>query len=198
VSALVLASTSATRSKLLRNAGLDFTAQPARVDEESIKIGMHAEGAKPIEAAQALADLKAARISPNWPDAFVVGADQILECDGVWFDKPESISAAQGQLASLSGRTHHLHTAAAVAKDGTVIWRDSAHATLTMRTLDDAAIASYLASAGDTVLESVGAYQLEGLGVQLFAAVQGDFFSILGLPLLPLLNFLRGHGVVPA
>ncbi|NQV80034.1 MAG: Maf family protein [Alphaproteobacteria bacterium] len=198
MSAIVLASASVTRGRLLRNAGLDFTVQPARVDEESIKTGMHGEGAKPIDAAQALADLKAARVSPNWPDAFVVGADQILECDGVWFDKPESMSAAHSQLASLSGRTHHLHTAATVAKDGAVIWRESAQATLRMRTLSDATIATYLTAAGESVLESVGAYQIEGHGIQLFAAVQGDFFSILGLPLLSLLNFLRGHGVVPA
>ena len=198
MSALILASASETRGNLLRNAGIYFVAHPARVDEESIKAAMQAEGASAVYTAQALADLKAGRVSPGAPGAFVIGADQILECDGVLYDKPESLAAAHRHLAALAGRTNHLHTAAAVAKDGAVIWREATRASLTMRALDAPAIAAYLAAAGDSVLQSVGAYQIEGRGIQLFAAMQGDFFSVLGLPLLPLLNFLRGHGVVPA
>jgi len=198
MSALILASASETRGNLLRNAGIDFVAHPARVDEESIKAAMQAEGASAVDTAQALADLKAGRVSPGAPGAFVIGADQILECDGVWYDKPESLAAAHRHLTALAGRTHDLHTAAAVAKDGAVIWREATRTSLTMRALDAPAIAAYLAAAGDSVLQSVGAYQIEGRGIQLFATMQGDFFSVLGLPLLPLLNFLRGHGVVPA
>jgi septum formation protein len=182
---------------MLRNAGIEFVMQPARVDELAIKEGMQADGAPPVDAAQALADLKAMRIAPEETDALVIGADQILECEGTWFDKPDTITTAQRHLEMLSGRTHHLHTAAAVVKEGAVIWRDATKASLTMRPLSAAFIADYLAAEGDTVLQSVGGYQLEGRGAQLFARVRGDFFSILGLPLLPLLDFLRGHDVVP-
>ncbi len=194
---LVLASASPTRGQMLRNAGIEFVMQPARVDELAIKEGMQADGAPPVDAAQALADLKAMRIAPEETDALVIGADQILECEGTWFDKPDTITTAQRHLEMLSGRTHHLHTAAAVVKEGAVIWRDATKASLTMRPLSAAFIADYLAAEGDTVLQSVGGYQLEGRGAQLFARVRGDFFSILGLPLLPLLDFLRGHDVVP-
>lgn len=183
---------------MLRNAGVVFAVQPARVDEVAIKEGMQADGAPPVDAAQALADLKAMRVTPDEPDALVIGADQILECDGVWFDKPESMEDAKKQLETLSGRTHHLHTAATVVREGSVIWRDATDVSLTMRALSATFIADYLAAEGETVLQSVGAYQIEGRGAQLFAGLRGDFFSILGLPLLPLLGFLRGHGVVPA
>jgi len=198
MTALVLASASTARSQMLRNAGIDFAVQPARVDEAAIKEGMQADGAPPVDAAQALADLKAMRVSPDEADALVIGADQILVCDGVWFDKPESMEDAKKQLDVLSGRTHHLHTAAAVVREGAVIWREATDVSLTMRTLSATFIADYLAAEGETVLQSVGAYQIEGRGAQLFAGLRGDFFSILGLPLLPLLGFLRGHGVVPA
>ena len=198
MTALVLASASRARSDMLRNAGVVFAVQPARVDEVAIKEGMQADGAPPVDAAQALADLKAMRVTPDEPDALVIGADQILECDGVWFDKPESMEDAKKQLETLSGRTHHLHTAATVVREGSVIWRDATDVSLTMRALSATFIADYLAAEGETVLQSVGAYQIEGRGAQLFAGLRGDFFSILGLPLLPLLGFLRGHGVVPA
>jgi septum formation protein len=198
MTALVLASASTARSQMLRNAGIDFAVQPARVDEAAIKEGMQADGAPPVDAAQALADLKAMRVSPDEADALVIGADQILECDGVWFDKPQSMEDAKNQLGVLSGRTHHLHTAATVVREGAVIWREATDVSLTMRTLSATFIADYLAAEGEAVLQSVGAYQIEGRGAQLFAGLRGDFFSILGLPLLPLLGFLRGHGVVPA
>jgi septum formation protein len=183
---------------MLRNAGIEFAVQPARVDEAAIKEGMQADGAPPVDAAQALADLKAMRVSPNDIDTLVIGADQILECEGVWFDKPESLEGAQKQLKALSGRTHHLHTAASVVKEGAVIWREATNVSLTMRALTTSFITDYLEAEGDTVLQSVGAYQIEGRGAQLFVGLRGDFFSVLGLPLLPLLGFLRNHGVVPA
>lgn len=198
MTALVLASASRARSQMLRNAGIEFSVQPARVDEAAIKEGMRADGAPPVDAAQALADLKAMRVSPHDADTLVIGADQILECDSVWFDKPESLEDARKQLKALSGRTHHLHTAASVVKEGAVIWREATNVSLTMRALSPPFITGYLEAEGDTVLQSVGAYQIEGRGVQLFASLRGDFFSVLGLPLLPLLGFLRNHGVVPA
>lgn len=195
---LVLASQSSSRAKLLRAAGVPFTAQPARVDEATVKEAMQAEQSPPGDAAQALADLKALRVSVGHADALVIGADQILECDGRWFDKPENLDAARKQLLALSGRTHQLWTAAAVAKDGGIIWRELARNCLTMRQLSEPFVDDYLATEKNRVLSSVGAYQIEGRGIQLFAAVGGDFFSILGLPLLSLLDFLRGHDVVPA
>ncbi|MCX8232112.1 MAG: Maf family protein [Alphaproteobacteria bacterium] len=198
MTALVLASASKARSQMLRNAGIEFAVQPARVDEAAIKEGMQADGAPPVDAAQALADLKAMRVSPDDADTLVIGADQILECDGVWFDKPETLEDARNQLKTLSGRTHHLHTAASVVKEGAVIWREATNVSLTMRALTTSFITDYLEAEGDTVLQSVGAYQIEGRGAQLFAGLRGDFFSVLGLPLLPLLGFLRNHGVVPA
>lgn len=198
MTALVLASASKARSQMLRNAGIEFAVQPARVDEAAIKEGMQADGAPPVDAAQALADLKAMRILPDDVDTLVIGADQILECEGVWFDKPESLEDAQNQLKTLAGRTHHLHTAASVVKEGAVIWREATNVSLTMHALTTSFITDYLEAEGDTVLQSVGAYQIEGRGAQLFAGLRGDFFSVLGLPLLPLLSFLRNHGVVPA
>jgi septum formation protein len=198
MTALVLASASKARSLMLRNAGIKFAVQPARVDEAAIKEGMQADGAPPVDAAQALADLKAMRVSPDDVDTLVIGADQILECDGVWFGKPETLEDARNQLKALSGRTHHLHTAASVVKEGAVIWREATNVSLTMRGLTTSFITDYLEAEGDTVLQSVGAYQIEGRGAQLFAGLRGDFFSVLGLPLLPLLGFLRNHGVVPA
>lgn len=195
---VVLASQSVSRAQLLKNAGVDFETRPARVDEATVKEAMHADQSEPGDAAQALADLKAIRVSTNEPDALVIGGDQILECDGVWFDKPEDMTAARDQLLSLSGRSHQLWTAAAVAKDGTVIWRDLVRTRMTMRRLSGEFVDDYLAAEGERVLSSVGAYQVEGRGIQLFSAIGDDFFAILGLPLLSLLDFLRVHKAVPA
>lgn len=194
---LVLASQSASRARLLRNAGLTFEVRPARIDERTVKESMQAEQSPPGDAAQALADLKALRVSSSESEALVIGADQILECDGVWFDKPPDLDAARDQLHALSGHSHQLWTAAAVAKDGSVIWRDLARNRMTMRDLSGTFVDEYLNEEKDRVLSSVGAYQIEGRGIQLFSAMSGDFFSILGLPLLSLLNFLRGHDAVP-
>lgn len=194
--AVVLASASRTRRAMLENAGLEVVCEPARVDEEEVKLSMRAAGMKPEEVAEALAELKAARIAAKLPGVHVIGADQMLECDGRWFDKPVDRAGAAAQLKALSGRTHRLISSAVVFHNGVRIWHGIDHATLTMRPLSDAFIDHYLEQVGDAALASVGGYQLEGAGAQLFVKVTGDFFTILGLPLLPLLGFLRTRGVV--
>jgi len=195
---VILASGSTTRRALLESAGLDVVAHPARVDEEEVKHSMKAAGLRPEEVAEALAELKAARVAARHRDLHVIGADQMLECGGTWFDKPVDAAGARAQLRALSGRTHRLVSAVVVFQGGQRIWHTVDHATLTMRDLSDGFIDHYVAVAGPAVLASVGAYQLEGLGAQLFARVTGDHTTILGLPLLPLLDFLRVRGVLPA
>jgi septum formation protein len=195
---LILASGSATRAALLRNAGLAFEQVTAAVDEEELKRAMRAEGADAAAAAMALAEMKARRVSERAPGALVIGADQMLVCEGRWFDKPADRAAAKEQLRALSGKSHRLVTAACVLRDGERLWGRHEHATLLMRPLSEAFLEQYLDAAGDKARESVGAYQLEGLGAQLFARVEGDHFVVLGLPLLALLDFLRERGIVPA
>jgi septum formation protein len=195
---LVLASASITRANLLRQVGLVFEQMAPRVDEAALKMSLRAEGADAAAVAMALAELKAARISQKEPEAWVLGADQILVCDDRWFDKPENRAAAKAQLAALAGRSHCLITAACILRAGERLWGHTEQATLRMRPFGDQFLEQYLDAAGEHAVRSVGAYQLEGLGAQLFARVDGDFFVILGLPLLPLLDFLRGHGIVPA
>jgi septum formation protein len=195
---LILASGSATRAALLHNAGLAFEQIPAAVDEEEIKRAMRAEAADAAEAAMALAEMKAQRVSERHPTALVIGADQMLVCDGRWFDKPADRTAAKEQLQALSGRSHRLISAACVLKGGERLWGRQEHATLLMRPLGDDFLERYLDAAGEAATRSVGAYQLEGLGAQLFQRVDGDYFVVLGLPLLALLDFLRGRGIVPA
>lgn len=195
---LILASASAARAAMLRQAGLDFTIVPARVDEAEIKRGLQAEGAGVREAAETLAELKALRGTPAGDDSFVIGADQMLACDGRWYDKPADLAEARAQLLSLRGKTHELVSAVVLMRNGSAIWRHAETARLTMRDFSDGFLDAYLAQAGDAVLQSVGCYQLEGLGVQLFSRIQGDFFTILGLPLLPLLDMLRNHQLVRA
>lgn len=193
---LVLASASASRADMLRRAGLTVAQEPAGVDEDMVKQSLKAEGADAADVALTLGDLKAQQVSRRHPDAFVIGADQMLECNGIWFDKPPDLAHARGHLQALRGRTHELITAAVVVRAGARIWQHVDRATLTMRPFSDAYIETYLAATGAEVCSTVGAYRLEGLGAQLFTRVEGDFFTILGLPLLPLLDFLRGHGIV--
>jgi septum formation protein len=195
-SSLVLASKSAARRQMLLEAGVPVVVDSAGIDEESVKAGLRAEGATPHEVAEVLAELKATRISPRHPGALVLGADQMLECEGKWFDKPADAAGAAAHLKALSGQSHRLIASAVIVKDGTRIWHQVDSAELTMRPLSDAFIAAYLDAVGDDALHSVGAYQLEGLGAQLFTRVRGDYFTVLGLPLLPLLEFLRTHGVI--
>jgi septum formation protein len=192
---VVLASASRSRLELLRRAGLHLRAEPARVDESEVKTSLRAEQADAAAAAETLAELKASKVSLRAPGALVIGADQILDCEGRWFDKPPDRAAAVAHLRALGGKTHALATAVCVVRDGVRIWHHREAPRLTMRPLDEVYIESYLDAAGPAVLETVGAYRLEDLGAQLFTKVSGDYFTILGLPLLPLLGFLREHGV---
>jgi septum formation protein len=192
---LVLASGSAARRQMLEAAGLTFEVEVARVDEEAAKASLRAEGLKPRDQADALAELKALAVSRKRP-GFIIGADQMLAIEGETLDKPKDMAEARSHLTRLRGRTHELLTAAVVARDGAIIWRHIDTPKLRMRNFSDAFADEYLARVGDAALKSVGAYQLEGLGAQLFERVEGDYFSVLGLPLLPLMAFLREHDVV--
>jgi septum formation protein len=191
---LILASASPSRRQLLANAGLVFTIEPSGIDEDEVKRSLGSRAA-PQELASTLAEMKAVRVSARHPDTIVVGADSTLACNGRMFDKPPDLAAARKQLQTLRGQTHELFSSVVVARGGARLWHWSERARLTMRQLNDGFIDSYLARAGDDVLTSVGAYQLEGLGAHLFSRVDGDYFTILGLPLLPLLSFLAGHGI---
>lgn len=192
---LVLASGSRTRALMLEKAGLRPILDKPLVDEEEVKLAGKAEGVGADAVAEALAELKAQRVTRRHPGALVVGADQMLECEGVWFDKPSDRAAARAQLLALRGKTHQLVSCAVIVRDGERLWHKVDRARLTMRNFSENFLDGYLDMVGDEVLHSVGAYQLEGLGAQLFQRVEGDFFTILGLPLLPLLGFLRVHGV---
>ncbi|MGM4930809.1 Maf family protein [Tardiphaga sp. 619_E2_N8_5] len=194
VQPLILASQSLARRELLANAGITFDAMPADIDERGIqqKSGLKAPG----EIAALLAERKAAFISLRHPGRYVLGADQILALGDRMFSKPAGREQAAEQLAILAGRTHELHSALAVVCDGATLFSNVSVAHMTMRKLDGTAINAYLDAAGDKVTTSVGAYQLEGLGVHLFELIEGDHFTILGLPLLPLLSFLRGEEMI--
>jgi len=193
---LVLASRSPSRARLLRDAGVPFEVVPAGVDEAAVKAALAAEAAPPRDVADALAEMKAGRGATRWPDALALGADQVLACDGRLFDKPATLADAAENLSALRGRRHELLSAAVVVEDGRPVWRHVGRVRLTMRPFSDAFLEDYLAAEGDGVLETVGAYRLEGRGAQLFSHVDGDYFAVLGLPLLELLDFLRGRGVV--
>lgn len=195
---LILASASEARAALLQSVGVPFSAQPASVDEDSLKSSLREDGAPASDAAEALAELKAQRMSSRAPEAFVIGADQLLDCDGEWFDKARDRDDARSQLRALRGRKHSLATAVCVCRAGARVWAHVESPQLTMRALSDEFIERYLDAAGDEVIGCVGGYRLEGLGAQLFESVMGDYFAVLGLPLLPLLAFLRQHGVVPS
>jgi septum formation protein len=192
---LVLASASASRRRMLEAAGLVVEVDPPRADEEAAKASLRAAGLKPRDQADALAELKALSISRRRPD-FVIGADQMLAIEGDVLDKPKDEAEARMHLQRLRGKSHELLTAAVVAREGAIIWRHIETPRLKMRAFSDAFLEDYMARAGQSTLTSVGAYQLEGLGAQLFERVDGDYFSVLGLPLLPLLAFLREHGIV--
>jgi septum formation protein len=196
VPAVLLASASLTRLALLSAVGVAVTAVPADLDEEVLKGPLRAAGADAGHAARHLAEAKARAVARRRPDALVIGADQILVCDGTWYDKPEDLDAARRQLLALCGKTHHLWTAAAVVRGDRLLWEHLAVAAMTMRSVSQAFLDDYLEQAGPKVLSSVGAYQWEGLGAQLFDRVDGDHFTILGLPMLPLLDFLRNSGVI--
>lgn len=192
---LTLASTSAIRRHLLNQAGIQFEAVGSGVDEDAVKDAMRAEGASPRNQADKLAELKALKVSQRRP-GFVLGCDQILSFQGHSFDKAETLDEAFERLSQLRGKTHSLECAAVIAKDGQAVWRLVTSPKLTMRAFSDDFLRSYLKHHGQEALSSVGCYQFEGPGAQLFERVEGDFFSILGLPLLEVLAFLRLHGEV--
>jgi septum formation protein len=193
---LTLASTSSIRRHLLTQAGVSFEAIASGVDEDAVKQAMRAEGASPRNQADKLAELKAFKVSQKHP-GFVLGCDQILSFEGHSFDKAETLDEAYERLSQLRGKTHSLECAAVIAKDGQAVWRLVTSPKLTMRSFSDEFLRAYLRSYGQEALSSVGCYQFEGPGAQLFERVEGDFFSILGLPLLEVLAFLRLHGEVP-
>jgi septum formation protein len=192
---LVLASQSTARRAVLEGAGVPFEVVVAGVDETAAKVSLLAKGASPCGVAEALAELKAVKVSRARPQ-FVVGADQTLEFEGGLYDKVETLDEARERLKLLRGKAHRLHSAVVVARDGAPIWREVVSATLTMRDVSDSFVEAYLAAEGQAALGSVGCYRLEGLGAQLFSRIEGDYFAILGLPLLGLLDLLRRHGVV--
>ena len=191
---MILASQSRARQMLLANAGIFFEAVPADIDERSVQnnSGLSAPG----EIAGLLAREKACFVSSKNPSRYVIGADQTLALGNRLFSKPAGRAQAADQLRLLAGHTHELHSAVAVARDGNILFLDVSLARLTMRALSGAQIRAYLDEAGEAVTSSVGAYQLEGQGVHLFERIEGDHFTILGLPLLPLLAFLRGEGLL--
>jgi len=181
---------------MLRNAGLVFDIAAPAVNEGAIKIECHNRGLGAEETAQRLAATKALAVCPQYPGRLVLAGDQMLECDGRWFDKPGTRQAAAAQLGALGGRGHRLISAAVLARDGAVLWQESDSALMIMRRIGPAFIEDYLDAGGDALLGCVGVYQIEGLGAQLFQRIEGDFFTILGLPLLPVLGALRHHGVL--
>ena len=193
---VILASASRARLRLLEAAGLAVDVDPPGLDEAPLKAQARHDRATAGACAARLADTKALAVAQRRLHGLVIGADQMLDCDGVWLDKPREPEDARQQLARLRGRTHQLHTAVAVAMNGRVLWHHLARAQLTMRLFSDAFLGDYVAAMGEQLLETVGGYHLEGLGVQLFERVDGDYFAILGLPLLPLLGFLRAEGVL--
>lgn len=190
---IVLASASRARRELLAAAGVPFTVEPADVDEPAIRAQLPA-GTSPPRIAEVLARAKAENMSRQRPDSLIVGADQVLAFGDEILSKPANQAAARASLQKLRGQPHELHAAVALAEGGTVSWVHTATARLTMRPFSDAFLDDYLVRAGDRITQSVGAYELEGLGVQLFERIEGDYFTILGLPLLPLLEELRTRG----
>jgi septum formation protein len=193
---LILASASTARAAMLHAAGVDFAIEPAAIDEAALKQDYRATRRDAVACATALAEAKASVVAARHPEALVIGADQILVAGEEWFDKPGDLVAAAAQLRLLRGRDHILVTASCVFQGEARLWQAIATPKLTMRRFGDGFLAGYIAAEGNAVLGSVGAYRLEGRGAQLFTRIEGDHFAILGLPLLELLGFLRGRGLL--
>ncbi|PSJ56381.1 Maf-like protein [Kumtagia ephedrae] len=195
---LILASASPFRRTMLVDAGLDIRPVAARIDERTVEAPLAGSGATPEEVAEVLAEAKAIEVSGRNPGALVLGCDQTLSLGDRLFHKPKDMEDARRHLLALSGKTHHLNSAAVLVRDGETLWRTVSVARLTMRPLDPAFIGRHLARVGDKALRSVGAYQIEGEGIQLFERIDGDYFTIVGLPLLPVLAALRDLGAIDA
>jgi septum formation protein len=195
---LILASSSPFRRMLMENAGLAFTAVAANIDERAIEAPLERKGAGPDAVALVLARAKAREVSDRFPGALVIGSDQTMSLGSRVFHKPKDLAEAGHHLTLLSGKTHRLNSAIALARDGDIVFEHVAHALLTMRALSADFIQRHLARIGNKALSSVGAYQLEGEGIQLFSKIDGDYFTILGLPMLPLLGQLREMGMIDA
>lgn len=197
MSAVILASGSESRRKLLANAGIEAISIKPRVDEDAAKLAFRAEKMRVSDQAMQLAEMKAVKVSQNH-EGLVIGGDQMLNLDGEAMDKPRDIADAANHLRRFSGKVHTLETAIVIAEGGKPVWRHLVAPKLTVRPLSEDFIASYLDRAGPDILKTVGAYMLEDVGAQLFSRIEGDYFSILGLPLLPLLDYLRTRGVITA
>ena len=195
---LILASNSNVRRRLLEDARVPFQAVASHVDEATIKADCKEQKLSPVETTMVLAQAKANDVGKDNPDDLVLGADQVLACGNEWLDKPAGRDGVRAHLMHLSGRAHELINASIVVQGGTVLWEHQDAITMIMRPLSEVFIESYINEVGDAACETVGGYQLEGMGAQLFDRTDGDFFSILGLPLLPLLVFLRTRGIVAA
>lgn len=193
---IILASGSPFRKKLLENAGIDVEAIQASIDERAVEAPLEGTGATPEDVALVLAEAKALDVSDKNPGTLVIGSDQTLSLGGAIFHKPADMEAARRHLLKLSGKTHHLNSAVVLVRDGETLWRHVGIARLTMRHLDPAFIGRHLSHVGEKALSSVGAYQVEGEGIQLFEKIDGDYFTIVGLPLIPLLAALRLQGAI--
>ena len=195
---LILASKSGSRRALMSGAGLVFDSRAAEIDERAVEARLSARYAKPTEVAVELAMAKARWVSEREPEAYVIGSDQVLSLGDRLFHKPLTMGEAGDHIRAMSGKTHYLNCGVAIAFRGEVIWSDISVAAMTMRTISPAFLQTYLDMAGEGILQSVGAYQFEGPGIQLFDTIEGDYFTILGLPMLQLLAGLRALGVIDA
>ncbi len=193
---LILASTSATRQSMLRNAGVTFVSVSPRIDEISAKAAMLAENAKPLDVADCLAEMKARKVSEKHPEALVIGCDQVLDFNGVLIGKPDDQDTLRAQLRQMRGQTHDLLSAAVIYENVRPLWRYVGAARLTMHEFSDQFLESYIARNWERTRHAAGGYHLEGEGVQLFSSVQGDYFTVLGLPLIEVLSYLRLRGVI--
>ena len=192
---IILASASTSRQVMLQKANIRFTSQPAYIDEESIKHSALSEGISLPDCATLLAEIKGKRIATTNPKAFIIASDQLLEFDGRFISKPESLDKAKSQLLELQGKTHKLHTSVVVFLDGARIWHHLSSPVVTLRSLSELEIDNYLTEIGTSALQTPASYQIEDQGCHIIAQFSGAFYDILGLPLLPLLGFMRLHGL---
>ncbi len=193
---IILASGSSIRAQMLRNAGLDFEISVPRVDEESIKSALLAEEASPRDIADALAEMKARKVSDKTPGALVIGCDQVLDFERRLLSKPKTPEDAHAQLVALRGKRHSLLSAAVIYQDSAPLWRHVGQVRLRMRDFSDAYLSGYITRNWESIRHAVGAYKLEEEGVRLFSSIDGDYFNVLGMPLLELLNFLALRGEI--